>query len=403
MGVISTRILKPGMVFSEPVFTEGTNILVPAMVPLRQKDIDLLNHWGIDNVTTDGTVISQEKKDEDASTLQPASVSAPAQANKPISMPKLGDIKFSISDVQQNTGPYRVYKNLIEKLDAVFKSLSSGSDIEMHSIDNICAQLLQELRDNRDSFIDYILGGEVSGHELAKSSVNTAILSALTAQELKLPNHKILHIVAGALLHDIGMLRLSKGITEKKGGLSEAELEQIKSHPSHSSKIVTRELFGPHEVNLISLQHHERWDGKGYPNHILGPAIDMGARIVSVADAFEAMVSKKSYRNSIVGYQAVKNLLADNSRRFDPTVIMAFTKIMGIYPIGSIVRLNDGSVARVISVHIDAPMRPVIQMVMDVTGKVLRPGEGASIDLLSVKTLFIKNAIDPAENSETNG
>ena len=392
MGSVNTSDLKPGQIFSAPVYSEGKNLLVPAMVPLRQKDIDILLSWGIDTVKTDGFVIEEEVEEEKA--YEPE--------EEVIIETKKEAIKFSISDVRQNSGPYRAYKNLIEKLNSVFAGIKSGDDIHMRAIDNICVQLLQDLRDNPDSFIDYILGGEVSGHELAKSSVNTAILSALTAQELRLPNHKINNIVAGALLHDIGMLRLSRGITEKKGGLSDAELEQIKSHPIHTSKIVTKELFGPHEVNLIALQHHERWDGQGYPDHLVGQTIDIGARIVSVADAFEAMVSKKSYRNSMIGYQAVKNLLADNSRRFDPTVIMAFTKIMGIYPIGSIVRLNDGSVARVVKVHVDAPLRPVIQMLMDKSGSVISSGNVTSIDLLEDKKLFIKEALNPADSDGSN-
>jgi HD-GYP domain-containing protein (c-di-GMP phosphodiesterase class II) len=383
MNMINSSELKPGQVFSAPVYSEGENLLVPALVPLRQKDIDLLFSWGIDIVKTEGSIIATEDVAE-------------IPEEEAASSAKKGSIKFSIRAVQQNAGSYRAYKTLIEKLNSVITGIKSGVDVEMRSIDNICALLLKDLRDHPDSFVDFILGGEVEGHELAKSSINTAILSALTAQALNLPNHKIHYIVAGALLHDVGMLRLSKGITEKKGGLSEQELEQIKSHPLHSSKIVTKELFGPHEVNLIALQHHERWDGKGYPDHILGPAIDIGARIVSVADAFEAMVSKKSYRNSMVGYQAIKNLLADNSRRFDPAVIMAFTKIMGIYPIGSIVRLNDGSVARVVSVHPDTPLRPLIQMLMDKNGNV-PSAKAANIDLLNEKTLFIKEAIDPAD------
>jgi len=388
MNRINTSKLIPGQIFSAPVYSEGKNLLVPAHAPLRQRDIDLLADWGIDAVTTEGEIIGMEEAKmpvDDYHVMQP---------NEPI--------KFSISDVQQNTGPYRAYKSLIEKLAATFTSIKSGVYVEMRSISNISVQLLQDMRDHPNSFIDYILGGEVAGHELAKSSVNTAILSALTAQEMKLPNHKINNIVAGALLHDVGMIRLSKGITEKKGGLSEAELEQIRSHPMHTSKIVTKELFGPHEVNLIALQHHERWDGKGYPDHILGPAIDIGARIVSVADAFEAMVSKKSYRNSIGGYQAVKNLLSDNGRRFDPAVIMAFTKIMGIYPIGSIVRLNDNSVARVVTVHSNAPMRPMVQLLINNYGKVLKSGERPTIDLLNEKTLFIKKAINPEEFSGEN-
>jgi HD-GYP domain-containing protein (c-di-GMP phosphodiesterase class II) len=423
MNVVNTSDLRPGQVFSSPVYSEGEYMLVSANVPLRQRDIDVLNTWGIEYVRTDGElketkhlmnlkdesgeviikVLEEQIKEaikeqeeiipEDTIPEEIFSKKTP-EDTKP---EKKANIKFSITDVRQNSSPYRKYKTIIDKLNALFTGLKSGTDTEMRTVDNICVRLLQDLRENQDSFVGFILGGEVSGNELAKSSVNTAILSALTAQELKLPNHKVHNVVSGALLHDIGMLRLSKGITEKKGGLSEAELEQIKSHPMHTSKIVTKELFGPHEVNLIALQHHERWDGQGYPDKLVGQAIDIGARIVSVADAFEAMVSKKSYRNSMIGYQAVRNLLSDNARRFDPAVIIAFTKIMGIYPIGSIVRLNDTSLARVVSIHVDAPIRPKVQMLTDRKGNALSIGSMAIIDLLEDRTLFIKQAIDPAD------
>jgi len=388
MNVINTNDLRPGLIFSEPVYSEGTNLLVPAFFPLRQKDIDLLVSWGIDAVKTEGNIIEDEpeeiKQDEESINV------------------KKETIKFTITDVEQNSGPYRDYVDLIDKLSIVFSDLKASDDVTIRMIDNIGSQLLQCLRDKRDNFIDYILGGEVSGNELEKSAVNTAILSALTAYELKLPKHKVHNIVSGALLHDVGMLRLSKGITEKKGALTEAELEQVKSHPIYSSKIVQKELFGSNEVNLIAMQHHERWDGQGYPDKLAGQSIDIGARIISVADAFEAMVSKKSYRPSMGGYQAIKNLLADNARRFDPAVIMAFTRIMGIYPIGSIVKLNDESIARVTSVHTTAPMRPIIQLLIDNKKQVLSPDKLPTIDLLANKTLFIKKAIDPAELNSFN-
>jgi len=436
MKEILTKDLKPGQIFSAPVYSEGRYLLVAADTPLRQKDIDVLITCEIQSVKTEGEIVDPSLISEisepemledvdDITQLLEARIAEvvggigdiedfveyepykqineiepiEAEPEKP-SIKKA--IKFSISDVRHNSGPYRSYKSLIERLNKVFIDLKSGTDVEMRMIDNICVQLLQDLRDSPDSFVGFILGGEVTGNELAKSSVNTAILSAMMTQEFKLPNHKINNIVSGALLHDIGMLRLSKGITEKKGGLSDAELEQIKSHPLHTSKIVTKEFFGPHEVNLIALQHHERWDGQGYPDKLVGQAIDIGARIVSVADAFEAMVSKKSYRNSMVGYQAIKNLLADNARRFDPAVIIAFTKIMGIYPIGSIVRLNDNSIARVNRIHVTAPLRPIVQMLADTEGNALGAGDMKIVDLLADKKLFIKEAIDPATYTEKN-
>jgi len=391
MKRLSVTTLKPGMIFSKPVYSEGDSLLVPEQVPIRQREIDFLNDCNIIYVLTAGTLVNDKEKSSDKK---------PSKSEKSPSTAKKVPRKFSISDVEDNVGPYRAYKNLIEKLSTVFTNLKNDVGVEMRNVDNISMILLQDLREHPDKFIKYILGGEVSGQELAKSSVNTAILSALTAQELKLTNHKIHNIVSGALLHDVGMLRLSRGITEKKGGLSDAELEQIKSHPIHTSRIVTKELLGSQEVNLIALQHHERWDGNGYPDKLAGPAIDMGARIVSVADAFEAMVSKKSYRDSLSGYQAVKNLLADNARRFDPAVIMAFTKVMGIYPIGSIVRLNENSIARVVSINTIAPVRPVIQMLTDKNGDTLPLGQQTTINLLTMKTLFIKSAIENDDDLE---
>jgi HD-GYP domain-containing protein (c-di-GMP phosphodiesterase class II) len=150
-------------------------------------------------------------------------------------------------------------------------------------------------------------------------------------------------------------------------------------------------------VGLIVLQHHERWDGEGYPRHLSGADIDIGARIVSVSDAFEAMVSQKPYRNSMMGYQAMKNLLSDNLRRFDPDVIKAFIQTMGIYPIGSIILLNNGAMARVVDVQGTAPLRPKIKILIDEFGKVFKQDEGDDIDLLVEKSLFIAKAVDPKE------
>jgi HD-GYP domain-containing protein (c-di-GMP phosphodiesterase class II) len=284
-------------------------------------------------------------------------------------------------------------------MNNVLQGISSASAITGNDQINaeISVPLLQAMRNQKKELICFILGGEVQGFELAKSSVNTAILSALTAWEIKLPHHRILNIINGALLHDVGMLRLPKEIIEKRGGLSEAERQRIRSHPLLSHRIVVKELNFLEDVGAIVLQHHERWDGNGYPYRMAGDRIDIGARIVSISDSFEAMVSPKPYRNSITGNQAVKNLLSDNSRHFDPTILKAFIMIMGIYPIGSIVGLNNGAVARVSEVLAIAPLRPKIQIIVDEYKRVYRSEEGKFIDLLTEKGLYITKAIDVKE------
>jgi HD-GYP domain-containing protein (c-di-GMP phosphodiesterase class II) len=306
---------------------------------------------------------------------------------------------LSLSEVQENKGVYRVYTALIQRVNSVLVGISNKTAITgKDQINNeISIPLLQTVRNQRKQLIGFILCCEVKGSEMAKSSVNTAILSALCALEINLPHHRILNIINGALLHDAGMLRLPKEITEKRGGLSEAERQQIRSHPLLAHKIVVKELHFLDDVGNIVLQHHERWDGNGYPNQIAGDYIDMGARIVSIADAFEAMVSPKPYRNSITGNQAVKNLLSDNSRRFDPTILRAFVLIMGIYPIGSIVRLNNGAVARISEVRAIAPLRPKVQIIVDQSNRIYRNEQGEFLDLLTEKSLYIVKAMDTKE------
>ena len=115
--------------------------------------------------------------------------------------------------------------------------------------------------------------------------------------------------------------------------------------------------------------------------------------------AFEAMISKRPYRNSMIGYHAMRQLLNDNSRRFDSNVLKVFIKTMGIYPIGSIVLLNDASIGRVTGVHQDAPLRPRRRIIIDKNGDKVS-GKGPEIDLLQVKNLFIAKAINP-EDLET--
>ena len=89
----------------------------------------------------------------------------------------------------------------------------------------------------------------------------------------------------------------------------------MKSHPLYTYRFICRDLLFPEEIGLIALQHHERWDGEGYPRRLSGNDIELGARIISVADAFEAMVSEKPYRNSMLGYQAMKDRLLRWRRR----------------------------------------------------------------------------------------
>jgi HD-GYP domain-containing protein (c-di-GMP phosphodiesterase class II) len=399
MKDIPVNILKAGMIFTEPVYIDEDNLLVPPGVAIKQKDLTRLTGWGVEMVQTTGglaktpetialAVAKQKHNKYNVNNTPP-----PLSSAVPASEEELNE--FDAREIQENRGSYQEYTQLIKRLDLVFSHTITGIALDALVINELTSQLLSAIRDERSQFVGFILGGKVNGYELAKSSVNSAILAAMIAQELKLPPHKVMQIITGALLHDIGMLRLPKEILAKRGGLSQEEVTLMRTHPLHTYRIISKELNYPDEVGFVALQHHERWDGQGYPASISGENIDIGARILSVADAFEAMVSKKSYRNSMVGYEAMKALMSDNQSRFDPDVLKAFIAIMGIYPIGSLVVLNDAAVARVTEILPGAPLRPKVQILIDKFGQKQQNGE--ILNLLTDKTHFISRALNPKE------
>jgi HD-GYP domain-containing protein (c-di-GMP phosphodiesterase class II) len=367
--------IKPGSRFSEDVFIDDKNLLVPAGVAVKQKDIDALKRWGVAFVITEGSPVVEEA---------PSASSGSDASSKPKPAGFSGSREL-----------YLRYTELVDKLFLIYDKIRKSEAIESKAVDQIAQGVLALVRDERDSAISAILGSQKVGADLARAGVNTAILSAVIGVTLKLPPYKLSYLVSGALLHDSGMLRIPDAIVKKKGSLSEDEAQKVRAHPLLSYRIITKELMYPDDVGLIGLQHHERWDAEGYPRRTAGGDIDVLARIVSVADAFEAMVSEKPYRNSMIGYAAMKALLSDNSRRFDPDILKAFIKSMGIYPLGSTVLLNNAAIARVIETHPEAPLRPKLRVIVDEFGKRYEGDEGDAVDLIAEKTLFIARALDP--------
>ena len=172
-------------------------------------------------------------------------------------------------------------------------------------------------------------------------------------------------------------------------------MQTVAAHTVYGYKTILSEFMYTERIAMLVLQHHERWDGKGYPNGLNKESIEIGARIIAVVDAFVAMTSQKAYRSALLGYDAMKTLLADKGRRFDYEVIKAMIQSIGVYPIGSIVLMNDTSIARVAGIAPDAPLRPLIRILIDETGHQYPNNKGKLIDLREYKNTFIIKAVDP--------
>ncbi len=366
MKTIKVSDLKPGMKFTAPVYLDGENLLVPEKIEIKEKDIKRLERWSITEVQTEGTLIDRTDISSDL------------------------DIKVTVSDQQI----IDIYNESVLELDNIFSLVKNNDAVSSEYIDAIVTVILNLVNENPEELRLITISNHKTKNPLAQSSLNCMILSLLIGIQMKMVSHKLLHLAVAALLHDIGMTKVPDELLSKAGGLSPKELSQIKSHTVLSYRLITKVFKYPEEVGRIALFHHERWDGKGYPKGLSGNEIPIASRILSIADAFESMVRDRPYRDSMIGYQAIKEILNDNSRRFDAAIIKIFIKSMGLYPVGSIVILNNGTIGRVKRIHQESPLRPFIELIMTPEGRVIKEKQRTEIDLLKEKNLFIVRAIN---------
>ncbi len=168
----------------------------------------------------------------------------------------------------------------------------------------------------------------IRDNETANHTQRVGKISELLAEEMGMSPQKIIEIRITAPLHDIGKIAIPDSILFKEGPLNDEEWKIMKTHTKAGGHILGSEFPILKCAQKIALYHHERYDGKGYPNGLKGEKIPIESRIVSVSDSFDAIVSKRSYKDARHVIEAVGELVKNSGSQFDPNIIKAFTSIV---------------------------------------------------------------------------
>ena len=230
--------------------------------------------------------------------------------------------------------------------------------------------------------------------------VNVCILSLALAGAIGLSHEQSIALGIGGLLHDVGKVKVPREVLQHDGLLNEEQWRLIQRHPVDGAGLVAVSTRDPlHPAMSIVLEHHAAFDGSGYPSLSGRRLASLPARIVSVADCFDAITSKRSYRKPEERRQALAILQTGAGRSFDPRVVRTFVRLVGLFPVGSLVQLSTGEVGVVVRNHERALGRPTIRLILDAEGSA---AEATEIDL-SEKTAdgafrwSVVRTIDPVE------
>lgn len=218
-------------------------------------------------------------------------------------------------------------------------------------------------------------------------SVNVCVLTILLGQGLNYHRFNLTKLATGALLHDVGKIRIPSDIINKPGKLSPQEFEIVKTHPMRGFELLSKNMsfVSAH----VALQHHERIDGSGYPRGLQDESIHEFGKIAAVADVYDALTSDRPYRKAMTPAQAMAEI-GKMKNGFDLYLVDLLKKRLALYWEGSIVSLNDRRIAVVLKQTTD-PARPVIRVLSTSEGKLAEPED---IDLRNAPELEIVALLD---------
>lgn len=274
----------------------------------------------------------------------------------------------------------RVRIQTVKALKQAVESAKMRTEFDTRQISDMVNGILDDLR-TVSNLIVQLIDVRSSNMHIYNHSVTVCVLSIMTGMALGLDELKKKSLGMGAILHDIGK-SLSDGPEHTMYGF-----EILRSNRNLNATIAH-----------AAYQHHERYDGTGYPRQIKGEEIHLFGAIIAVANYYDNLVSNRDQSKSLYPYQALEKIMAESGRALHPEVVRAFCKNIAPYPIGTAVRLNNGNIGVVISVNKHMPMRPVIKIVADRNGLLLK--DFPELDLIKERTIFVNEIISEQQRQD---
>jgi HD-GYP domain-containing protein (c-di-GMP phosphodiesterase class II) len=290
------------------------------------------------------------------------------------------------------------YKTAVEAVRKFLGGHRSQTNPPLGDVANAVEEMIKEL-DVSDNLalevVHYTPDFEDVNLYHAHHLINVAHLAITIGKGLNLSPKQLFELALATSIHDVGETQLPEGLILRSGKLDDSGYSQMQQHPSYG-----RELLKPYAraypwLPDVIYQEHERFDGTGYPEGLKGDEIHLYARIIGLADTYEALTHSRPFREQMIPFNVLQQLIRLGGRLFHSDLVKALIDQISVFPLGSKVQLNTGEVGKVIKINHGYPLRPMVQVLVGSDGSVLQ--EGRSVDLKAEPMLYITG---PAEDQQ---
>lgn len=276
----------------------------------------------------------------------------------------------------------RQYDECINYFKKEFINWQAGARIEMTKVRSMILPLIEAVLEKRSYIFDLNSYSNVKDY-IYHHIVATGLISGVLAQKLGFDRGVSIQMALAGALADCGMAKIPNRIREKSSVLTESEYAEIHRHPLHSYQMVKDLPALKDDMKLAIVQHHERFDGSGYPQGVKADGISIYSQIIAVADVFNAMTSERVYREKKSPFKVIEMIKEEEFGKFDIKVVQALIDIVADLPIGTKIELSNLEHAEVMFINQFAPTRPMIKLI----------NTGEIIDLSKLRNFYISRVI----------
>ncbi|MGN0369040.1 MAG: HD-GYP domain-containing protein [Butyrivibrio sp.] len=331
--------LEPGMVVFEDVLDSSGRLVLAKGTTLDSEIISKLEFFAISEVPIDDAVNQISPKAE--------IIPEKSYTEKVKSSPEYRHFNADYNDI------LNLVKSNLDNL------VNNGTPVDKTSLSKAIFCLIKDCK-NTIQIFDIIYNLEPTDEAIYHHSLNVAVISVILGSWLGYKRDVLERLAVAAILHDIGKLTIPRGILNKSGRLTDEEFDIVKKHVNNGYNILINHAMGS-DIADTALMHHERCDGSGYPFHYTLEQIPSFAKIVAIADVYDAMISSRSYRTGMCPFDVLQIFDSEGLYKYDPQYIMTFMENIASAYLHNNVLLSDGRTGEIIMIQRSCLHKPIIK------------------------------------------
>lgn len=279
----------------------------------------------------------------------------------------------------------QLYDNSVRFAKTAMQKLSLGNELPMDEAEGLISNVMESVTRNYNA-LSGLIKLRTRDEYTYTHCINVAVLAIILARQMGLNQDETRKIGLAGLFHDVGKIHIPNKILNSPRNLTPEEFEIMKEHPMLGLKNLDKNKIYPEVVHGI-LEHHEKLNGSGYPQGLKGDEISLVGKLLSVVDVYDALTSRRVYKDPMLPHQALSLMYSMRGQEFDENILEHFIISQGIYPVGSVVELNTGWRGTVVQISTEHPLMPQVALLRSPSGQKNYSGE--IVDLSKERSMKI--------------